>query len=153
MRTKQAAARHIEGAVAKNSGKRASRRNYRLDSCPNTRGNRRVRAKLNRPRPFENHPRTQRMRPEARRRSPSNAPAANGANRAPMQTCRHRAGDARAGCARRASDRRAARRYQDRPSQKGRPLRRRRANRNKAFYKGALIWERSKDFKMPYARF
>ena len=35
MRTKQAAARHIEGAVAKNSGKRARRRNYRLDSCPN----------------------------------------------------------------------------------------------------------------------
>ena len=56
MRTKQAAARHIEGAVAKNSGERASRRNYRLDSCPNTRGNRRVRAKLNRPRPFENPP-------------------------------------------------------------------------------------------------
>ena len=148
MRTKQAAARHIEGAVAKNSGKRASRRNYRLDSCPNTRGNRRLRAKLNRPRPFENPPRTQRMRPEARRRSPPNAPAANGANRAPMQTCRHRAG-----CARRASDRRAARRHQDRPSKKRRPLRRRRANRYKAFYKGALLWERSKDFKMPYARF
>ena len=65
MRTKQAAARNIEGAVAQNSGKRARRRNYRLDSCPNTRGNRRVRAKLNRPRPFENPPRTQRMRPEA----------------------------------------------------------------------------------------
>ena len=32
-------------------------------------------------------PRTQRMRPEARRRGTPNATAANGANRAPMQAC------------------------------------------------------------------